>query len=743
MNVIKRNGSTEAFSVNKINRVVEWACEGLDANPSDILMHAKIQLPNEIRTTKLHEVLVTSAANLISLKSPDYQYVSSRLLNFFTRKQIFGVYLDEDMPTVFNVVSKNVELGLYDESLLNAWTENEWSQIESIINHKNDEKLTYASYRKMLDSYFVRNRKTGYIYETPQYMFIVIALSVAESINEVRSIYNDFVKKRLSQPTPIMAGLRTPTKQFASCVLIDVDDDIDSIFASSHAIGRYVVRKAGIGVGTNRWRALGDSIRNGDATHTGVTPFLRFIQGATKSVSQGAIRDAGTTAYVACWHPEIADMLVLKNNKGTDDSRVKNLDYNIQFSGLFYKRMINNEQISLFSTKSAPKLLELWGLSEFDETYKGYEADKSIPRTEISGHELLMLFVNERIGTGRIYAMNIDNVNSQNMYTDRINMSNLCVEIVEPTSPIYNINDEIGEIALCNIGGFNVGTLKGEDTFYTMEKSLANLVRIADNVISIQEYPVKAAEKQLKRRSIGIGVTNFAYWLAKNGLKYDDPETLELVDSLFEHFQFYLLKASMELAKERGECEWHHKTQYAQGYLPYDLANSNAKTLTKRKLSCDWEWLRKEISIHGLRNSVVSAQMPVESSSLITNSTNGMEPPRALITVKTNKSGASIPMIVPSARSLASKYTLSWDITSNSCINKIMCVAQKWIDQAMSVNHYYNPLLYANQKIPAEIIIQDVIEFYKYGGKCLYYANTSDMLETDDAASCVDGGCAL
>lgn len=744
MNIIKRDGSVEEFSVDKLNRVVSWACDGLNANPSDILMDAKLKMTDEIKTTKLHELLIQSAANLISLRTPDYQHVASRLLNFYLRKQIFGVFEDSEMPSVYEVCKRNVELGLYDSTFITKWSHGDFREIDKIIDHSNDSKLTYASYKKMRDSYFVRNRDTGYIYETPQYMFIVLAMSVSSTIAEVRSYYSDFVNKRLSLPTPVLAGLRTPTKQFASCTLIDMADDIDSIYGSTHALGRYVVRKAGLGVNTGRWRALGDPIRNGEAIHTGVTPFLRMIQGATKSVSQGAIRDAGNTVYTTIWHPEIMDILVLKNNKGTDDNRVKNLDYGIQVSGLFWKRMTMNKPISLFSNYYAPKLYDAWGTPEFDMLYEQYEQDESIPRKVVNGQELLLLLSAERLGTGRIYIMNIDNVNEQNRFNDKINQSNLCAEITLPTTPIYNVNDESGEIALCNIAGLNVGMLRGEDTFHKMEEPLRNLVRLTDQIISIQDYPVQAASKQLYRRSMGIGITNFAYWMAKNGLKPDSDEALILVDKLFEHFQFYLLKASMELSKELGPAEFFDRTKYSQGYLPNDLANPRAKALTgDRELICDWEWLRNEIKTWGLRNSVLSAQMPVESSSIVTNSTNGIEFPRGLFTVKTNKTSAPTPMIVPSAKSLASKYTLSWEIESNSTINKLTAVMQKWIDQAISVNHYYNPLRYADQKIPSSVIIKDMVEFYRLGGKCLYYANTLDAIQDDPSVGCDDGGCAL
>lgn len=738
LKVKKRNGKLEDFSPEKLNEVVVWACEGLEANPSDIVMNANLQLYSGIKTSKIHEVLINSSANLINIKNSDYQWSTSRLLSFFTRKQLFGIFKDEDMPSIEEVFQTNVKLGFYDSKIIKKWNEEELEVIESIIDHSNDSLLTYASYKKMLDSYVVKNRVTGYAYETPQYSFIVIAMTLENTVDGVRNLYTSLVNKSISFPTPIMAGVRTNSKQYASCVLIDSGDDLESIYASAHAIGRFVSRKAGIGLNFSRWRALGSSIRNGEVFHTGVIPFLKLMQSAVKSCSQGGVRDGSATTNFPIWHPEISDLLVLKNNKGTDDNRVKNLDYCVQLTGFFLKRMLKNEKISLFSTSDAPKLVDLWGLTEFDELYLKYEADKKIKRTEIDGQELLLSIATERLNTGRLYISFIDNVNSTNQFKSRINMTNLCCEISLPTSPIIDVNSDEGEIALCNLGGLNLGNLKGSDTFYLMEKPLKDIVRALDTVIDIQEYPVKAAEKQLKRRSIGVGVTNFAYWMAKNNFTYDDDNALPLIDELFEHFQFYLIKASMELAKERGACEWFGETKYSEGVMPFDNINEEAKKLVNRPLTLDWEWLRKEVMAHGMRNSVLSAQMPVESSSMVTNSTNGLEAPRELVTVKTNKSGASTVMVVPDGKKLASKYTLSWDITSNSCINKITSVVQKWLDQAISVNHYYNPTLFEGNQIPAKVIIKDIVEFYKLGGKNLYYANTLDAIEVeiDDCESC-------
>jgi len=742
MNVIKRNGSSEKLNVDKINAVVNWACEGLVANPSDVIMNAKIKIYDGIKSTKIHEILVNSAYDLISGRTPDYQYVAGRLLNFYTRKQVFGVFRDEDMPHILDVVKSNTAIGLYDTALEDKYTTEEWNKINSMIDHSADGKLEHAAYKKMTDTYLAKNRHSNYIYETPQIAFILIAATKFDDLADIKDYYGMLKGRWLNIPTPVMAGLRTQTKQFASCTLIDIADDLDSIYASAHAVGRFVSRKAGIGLNMGAIRGLGSQIRAGEAITTGVIPFLKFQEAATKSCSQGSIRDGGATVAFPIWHIEIEDILVLKNNKGTSENRVRKMDYSIQITRLFLMRMVKNEKISLFSSSDVPTLYPLWGGPGFDAEYIKFENDPSVKRKVIQGRDLLMSLVNERINTGRIYISMLDNVNNNSPWVDLIQMSNLCQEIKLPTKPIYDINDINGEIALCMLGGVNLGKISGPDTFHKLEKPLSMLVKGIDNIISIQEYPVPAAEKQTKRRSIGVGVTNFAYWLAKNGLAYGDSATLPLVDELFEHIQYYLIKASVQLAKERGKCEFFDQTKYAQGILPIDRYNKNVDELVMRDYTLDWEALRLEVLEHGMRNSVLSAIMPAESSSPVTNSTNGIEPPRALVTTKTNKNG-SIKVVVPSIKSLGARYTTAWDLKSNKPINDISAVIQKWIDQSISVNHYYNPLSFEGKKVPAKVVINDIIDFFKYGGNNLYYANTLDAVVEDDTNDCESGACTL
>lgn len=738
MNVIKRNGQKQKLSAEKLNKLAIWACEGYNANPSDVIVNAELSIFNNIKTSKIHELLINSAMNLIDIKNTDYQFVAGRLLALHLRKQLFAATFDDKMPHLIDVIISNVKRTYYDPILLNKFTHEELNTLNNAIDHSNDMKMTFAQIKKIAESYAVRNRENDYIYETPQYIFMIMSMMIYDKVEDVIDHYNELVNKTISYPTPIIAGLRTTSKQFASCTLIEIGDTIDSIGSSNHAAVRFVSKRAGLGVGYQNLRSLGSSIRNGEVKHTGVIPFLKATQNAIKSCSQGGIREGSATIALQIWHPEIEEILVLKNNKGTDDNRVKFLDYSIQMTGTFLKRMLKNETISLFSTIDAPELIKAWGLPEFDELYEAYEADKSIKRKEVNGRELLNLFVDERQGTGRFYLMFIDNVNNKNQFVDKISMSNLCQEIVQPTTPFDAIDTEgEGEISLCNLGGINLGVIDGPDTFWKLEKPIKHLVYALNKIIDIQDYPVVHARKQLLRRNLGIGVTNFAYWMAKNKKLYTDETALPLIDELFEHIQFYMIKASMELAKIQGQAEWFYKTKYAQGIFPQDQAKDAVLKLVQRETTLDWESLRSDVIEYGMRNSVLSALMPVESSSLVTNSTNGIEPPRSFVVTKTNKTSVSNKIVVPEAKELAEFYTLAWDDENiNHHINQITGIIQKWIDQAISVNHYYNPNNYEGFKTPRKKVISDIVEFYNLGGKNLYYSNTLDAIEQNEAANC-------
>ena len=753
--VTKRNGKKVPFEAEKINKVLLWACEDINnVSASDIAMNAEIQFFDGITTKQIHEVLIESTVELITEKTPNYQHVGGNLLNYLLRKEVFGV--KTEMPHLWNVISKNINNDFYDELILQKYTNEEISSLNLVIKHERDYNFVHAGIQQMIDKYLVQDRKTKTIHETPQYAYMLIAMTVfmdyedTERLHHVKELYDLLSTHKISLPTPIMAGVRTPNRQYSSCTLIDTDDSLNSICNTNTAITKYVSKRAGIGMNTGRIRGLGSNIRGGEVVHTGVIPFLKQMQASVHSCSQGGIRKGGATNYFPFWHQEILDVLVLKNNKGTDDNRVRHIDYGIQFSHMFYKRFVENKDISLFSPHDVPGLYDAFGDNEkFDKLYEQYEKDKSIPKKKVSARELMNIFAQERIGTGRFYVMNIDHVNSNSAFMDQLVMSNLCAEITLPVKPlnsIYDIDDNPatehlsdGEIALCVLAAHNLGKIKDMDELY---KTSEYMVRMLDFIIEHQDYPVNASKKMLKRRSLGIGVTNFAYWLVKNGLSYNE-ESLPEIDKLFENIQFSLLKASNKLAKEKGACEWFDKTTYSQGILPIDRYNKNMDKLFTREHECDWAQLRKDIQEFGLRNSVVSAQMPVESSSIVSASTSGVDAVRDLIISKRSKSGI-IKVVVPEIYKYKNKYVKAFEMKDNDTYNKVMGTIQKWYDQSISTNHFYE---YDADGISLGTVIKDILSAYKYGLKTLYYANTDDKKSDniDDMGSngCESGACSL
>jgi ribonucleoside-diphosphate reductase alpha chain len=748
MEVIKRNGEKSKLDAEKINRVLMWATEDISGvSASDVAMNAHIQFYQGIKTTEIHNVLVQSAVDLISEKTPNYQYVASNLLNYLLRKEALEVN-GENLPPLLDIIKRNIELEFYDSIILDKYTEEEIQELNLYIKHERDYSFTYAGIQQLIDKYLVKDRTTGKSYETPQYAFMMIAMTVfmdhdpSEKLFHVKELYDLISLKKISLPTPVMAGIRTPNRQYSSCTLIEIGDSLKSIFHGDVAIGEYVARRAGIGINAGAIRAQGSKVRNGEVVHTGVIPFFRKFQSTLHSCSQGGIRKGSATLYFPWWHKEIEDVLVLKNNKGTDDNRVRHIDYAIQFDKTFYKRFIENGDISLFSPNDVPGLYEAFGYNEqFEELYNKYEKNKKIPRKTVKARDLMNTFAQERIGTGRMYVHNIDNTNTNTPFKDKIKMSNLCVEIALPTNPINHIDngdDTPDEIALCVLAAHNLGTIKNNEELY---KCSEYIVRILDFVVEFQDYPVAAALKMKKRRSLGVGVTNFAYWLAKNDLKYSDNSSLEKVDELFEHIQYSLLKASNKLAKEKGACEWFDRTTYSDGIMPIDRYNKNVDELVKREYSCDWDTLRQEIVSHGLRNSVLTAIMPAESSAVVQNATNGIEPIRSLVTIKKSKSGL-IKQVVPEISKLKNKYETAYDMPDNKGYTNICAVIQKWIDQSISANHYYQ---YTLDGISLAGVIKDLLHSYKYGMKTLYYANTddkkSDNIETMGESNAMDTGC--
>ncbi len=735
--VKKRNGQLEGLNLDKIHIMVEHACADLSGvSASQVEMQSGIQFYDGITTAEIQEILVRSASDLISLDHPNYQFVAARLLLFGLYKQVFGANWKVAFPDVHDHLTGGVSLGIYDSELLGKYSMDEWDKINTFIDHDRDFLFTYAGLRQVVDKYLVQDRSNSKIYETPQYAYMLVSATIfAEYPKEtrltyVKKYYDAISKHKINVPTPILAGVRTPLRQFASCVLVDSDDTLDSIFTSDMAIGRYVAQRAGIGINAGRIRGINSKIRGGEVTHTGVIPFLKKFEATVRCCTQNGIRGGSATVHFPIWHQEIEDILVLKNNKGTEDNRVRKLDYSIQISKLFYERFIRNEDISLFSPHDVPGLSDAFGLAGFDELYLVYERDQSIPRKTINAQELILDLLKERAETGRIYIMNIDHCNEHSSFKDKVWMSNLCQEITLPTKPLQHIDDPEGEIALCILSAVNVGKLKNLDEL----EDLCDLsVRGLDALIDYQEYPVIAAENSTKnRRSLGIGYIGLAHYLARHGEHYDDPQAWKLVHDLTEAFQYYLLKSSNELAKEKGACGYFDRTKYSDGILPIDTYKKDVDEIVPNELKYDWETLRASILAHGLRNSTLSAQMPSESSSVVSNATNGIEPPRGYLSVKKSKKGP-LKQIVPQYQTLKNNYTLLWDMPSNTGYINIVAVMQKFFDQAISGNWSYNPENYADNEVPTSVMAQDFLNTYKYGWKTSYYQNTYDAKKDADS----------
>ena len=732
--VKKRDGSVEKINLDKVHTMVEHACRGLaGVSESQVEMNANLQFFDGIETKDIQEILIRSANDLISLESPNYQFVAARLLLFGLRKSVYGEHPDQ-RPDLYDHLQQGTTKGIYDPLLQSFYTEEEWGKINAWIDHDRDYIFTYAGLRQVVDKYLVQDRSTGEVYETPQYMYMLIAATLFKEypketrLSYVKRYYDAISKHQINIPTPVMAGVRTPLRQFASCVLVDVDDTLNSIFTSDMAIGRYVAQRAGIGINAGRIRGINAKIRGGEVQHTGVVPFLKKFESTVRCCTQNGIRGGSATVHFPIWHQEIEDIIVLKNNKGTEDNRVRKLDYSIQISKLFYERFIKNEDISLFSPHAVPGLYDAFGTPEFDELYVRYESDDSIPRKTIGAQELFLDLLKERAETGRLYIMNIDHCNSHSSFTDKVEMSNLCQEITLPTKPLQHIDDETGEIALCILSAINVGKIRDLED---LEVLCDLAVRSLDELIDFQNYPIRAAEIATKaRRSLGIGYIGLAHYLAKNGEGYGDPGAWKLVHNLTEAFQYYLIQSTVNLAKEKGACEYSNRTKYGNGILPIDTYKSDVDEIVPNELHYDWEGLRAHVRQYGVRNSTLSAQMPSESSSVVSNATNGIEPPRAFLSVKKSKKGV-LKQIVPQYGTLKNSYTLLWDMESNRGYINIVAVMQKFFDQAISGNWSYNPTHYPDNEVPVSVMAQDLLTTYKYGWKTSYYQNTYDV-KTDE-----------
>ena len=734
--VKKRNGrGTEDLKLEKIHRMVEFACDGLaGVSESQIEMNSNLQLYDGISTVDIQEILVRSANDLITLENPNYQYVAARLLAYGLRKSVYGDHPDY-RPFLIDHVKDCIEKGIYDGRILKQYTEEEWVEIDSYIDNDRDYIFTYAGLRQVVDKYLVQDRSSGEVFETPQQMYIMIAATLFQGYDKsnrleyVKKYYDAISKHRINIPTPVMAGVRTPIRQFASCVLVDADDTLDSIFSSDMAIGKYVAQRAGIGINAGRIRGIGSKIRGGEVQHTGVVPFLKKFESTVRCCTQNGVRGGSAKVHFPIWHKEIQDILVLKNNKGTEDNRVRKLDYSIQISKLFYERFISNENISLFSPHDVPGLYDSFGTDDFDSLYRRYEADESVARITVSAQEVLLDLLKERAETGRIYIMNIDHVNDHSSFKDQVYMSNLCQEITLPTDPIGHIDDVDGEIALCILSAINVGKIR---TLEDMEGLCDLSVRALEELIDYQGYPVAAAERSTKyRRSLGIGFIGLSHYFAKQGVKYSDPAAWTLVHELTEAFQYYLLKSSNKIAQERGACAGFDRTKYADGILPIDTYKRDVDHIVPNELRYDWDSLRNDITTHGLRHSTLSAQMPSESSSVVSNATNGIEPPRDYLSIKKSKKGP-LKQIVPQFNTLKNEYTLLWDMESNEGYINVVAVMQKFFDQAISGNWSYNPENYDNNEVPVSVMANDLLTTYKYGWKTSYYQNTYDAKKDVD-----------
>ncbi len=752
--VTKRNGEQESIDMEKIHRVVHWASQDLQGvSVSQVEINAQLAFFDGIKTEDIHETIIKSAADLISTEVPDYQYLAARLAIFHLRKKAFKSFTP---PPLFEHIKKFTALGVYDKDILDKYTQEEIGVLDSYIDHWRDMKFSYAAVKQLEGKYLAQNRVTGEIYESPQLLYVLVGMCLFQEyeasvrMNIVKRFYDAVSLFKISLPTPIMAGVRTPTRQFSSCVLIEADDDLDSISAAAGAIVKYVSQRAGIGINGGKIRAIGSPIRGGEATHTGCIPFYKHFHTAVKSCSQGGVRGGAATLFYPLWHLEIESLLVLKNNTGTEENRIRHLDYGVQFNGLMYQRFLEGGDITLFSPHDAPDLYDAFfaDQEEFKCLYEQYEQDNSIRKQTIKARDLFTKFMQERANTGRIYLQNVDHCNTHSAFDAKqapIKQSNLCMEITLPTKPLYSVQDENGEVALCTLSAINLGAL---DSLDEMEALTDIIVRSLDCLLDYQDYPIRAAELASKnRRTLGIGVTNLAYYLAKNGAKYSDGSGNQLIHKTFEALQYYSLKASNILAKELGACPLFSQTQYAKGIMPIDSYKKDIDVFADFPLQLDWDVLRQDIKSTGLRNSTLTALMPCESSSQISNSTNGIEPPRGFVSVKQSKDGI-LKQIVPEYDKLKNQYELLWDIKDNEGYLQLCGIMQKFVDQSISTNTHYDPSQFEGNRVPMKLFLMDLLKTYKYGIKTLYYHTTrdgggEDILEKEDDNACADGVCKL
>ncbi len=750
--VTKRDGRLEPIDLDKIHKVIEWAAHDLDnVSVSQVELKSHIQFYEGIKTRDIHETIIKSAADLISETTPDYQYLAARLAIFHLRKIAYNKFTP---PHLYDHVKKLTDAGKYDEHILADYSRAEFDELEEYLDHWRDMNLAYAAVEQMAGKYLVQDRVSKTVYESPQFLYMLVGMCLfsryekSERMNYVKRFYDATSQFKISLPTPIMSGVRTPSRQFSSCVLIECGDSLDSINATTSAIVRYVSQRAGIGINAGRIRALGSPIRGGEAQHTGCIPFYKLFQTAVKCCSQGGVRGGAATLFYPLWHLEVESLLVLKNNRGVEDNRVRHMDYGVQLNKTMYTRLIKGQDISLFSPSDTPGLYDAFfeDQDKFEELYTKYENDPSIRSRQIPATELFSLMMQERASTGRIYIQNVDHCNTHSPFDATvapIRQSNLCMEIALPTKPLDNINDETGEIALCTLSAVNLGKVEHVSD---IEEPAELIVRALDALLDYQDYPVKAAENgSMRRRTLGVGVINYAYYLAKNGVRYSDDSALGLTHQTFEALQYYLLKASNKLAKEQGACPAFNETTYSQGILPIDTYKKDLDKICQEPLHLDWETLRTEITTHGLRNSTLTALMPSETSSQIANATNGIEPPRGLVSIKASKDGI-LKQVVPEIDKLKDQYELLWQMPNNDGYLKLVAIMQKFVDQSISANTNYDPVRYEGGRVPMKILLKDLLNAYKLGVKTLYYHNTRDGAndaQADMEDDCAGGACKI
>ncbi len=757
LHVTKRDGNREPLDLDKIHRVIDWAAEGLqNVSVSQVELRSHIQFYDGIKTEDIHETIIKAAADLISKETPDYQYMAARLAVFHLRKKAYGQF---EPPKLYDHVVRMVESHRYDAHILADYTKAELDTIDSFIDHSRDMHFSYAAVKQLEGKYLVQNRVTGEIYESAQFLYILVAAClfskypVATRLSYIKRFYDAVSLFKISLPTPIMSGVRTPTRQFSSCVLIECGDSLDSINATSSAIVKYVSQRAGIGINAGRIRALGSPIRNGEAFHTGCIPFYKHFQTAVKSCSQGGVRGGAATLFYPLWHLEVESLLVLKNNRGVEENRVRHLDYGVQFNRVMYSRLIKDEMITLFSPSDVPGLYDAFFEDQdlFEQLYVKYENDPAIRKKRMKALELFTLFMQERASTGRIYLQNVDHCNTHSPFNSKVapvRQSNLCLEIALPTKPLNDVNDPNGEIALCTLSAFNLGAI---DNLSELEELAELAVRALDSLLDYQDYPIPAAfQASMNRRTLGVGVINYAYYLAKHGVKYSDGSANGLTHRTFEAIQFYLMKASNKLAKEFGACPLFHETTYAEGIMPIDTYKKDLDKVCNEPLQLDWEQLRRDVKEFGLRNSTLSALMPSETSSQISNATNGIEPPRGHVSIKASKDGI-LKQVVPEYERLKDNYELLWDMPGNDGYISLVAIMQKFVDQTISANTNYDPAKFEGGKVPMKILLKDLLTAYKLGVKTLYYHNTrdgasdvqEDIKPTVDDDGCAGGACKI